>query len=533
MDSRFFAFFLAVFLSLTTSTAAQTGEERFHIWRFQGGRLNNGRFYIDLQKFPLYVKAGFNPSDAVSPDVHDGSWQVREQWYGAVIRRLGLPGLPKRAFLSPWGRPEQEWTFALPFTMDTSLMRADASLMRDGTPVIPCLYLATIGVNWEIYLNGTLIKREMYLAQRKITEERYERNVIIPINSKLPQKGGNVLVFRIVGDPTDYTTGFTYKSPYYIADYYYITHKHNETAQIILISIFAILGIYHFLFFAIFRENPYSLLCGIYFLGMGLYYLLRTHWIHQIIPNTAVTIRLEYFTLYLVIPAFMAYTDKLCNARYFIVIKIYSVFCVILAVTQLFFSRSYGSEAAAVWQTASIIAIVWIFIYNFILPVKRELKKGRRFTDILLNTYPGNLLIAFLIISITSIFDLIDSAALHYSLHLTNYSIVVFALSVTFMLFRMSVIKDRELKEKSALLEKATHPESAREKAFKSYGLTEREKEVARLMVEGLDNKDIGERLFLSNSTIAFHVTNIFRKFGILDGKNKGRALFLSKLLNG
>jgi DNA-binding NarL/FixJ family response regulator len=136
------------------------------------------------------------------------------------------------------------------------------------------------------------------------------------------------------------------------------------------------------------------------------------------------------------------------------------------------------------------------------------------------------------VIVITSTFDLIDALALHYSLHLTSYGMVVFALSVTFMLFRISVIKNRELKEKSALLEKATNPASAREKAFNSYGLTEREKEIARLMVEGFNNNDIGERLFLSNSTIAFHVTNIFRKFGIIDGKNKGRAMFLAKLLN-
>ena len=45
--------------------------------------------------------------------------------------------------------------------------------------------------------------------------------------------------------------------------------------------------------------------------------------------------------------------------------------------------------------------------------------------------YMGNLLIASLIIGLTSIFDLIDSLTLHYSLHLTGYSIVVFALSVT------------------------------------------------------------------------------------------------------
>jgi len=513
----FFAVFLAVLSALTAPAAAQARENRF---------------YIDLQKFPLYVKADFNPSEAASPDLQDGSWEVKEQWYGAVIRRLGLPGLPKRAFLSPWGRPEQEWTFVLPFTMDMSLTR-DTPLIRDAdAPIIPCLYLATIGINWEIYLNGTLIKRKMHLTDGRIIEQHYERDVIIPINNNLLQKGRNVLVFRIVGDPTDYTTGFTYQSPYYIADYDYITHKHNETTQIILISLLALLGIYHFLFFAIFRENRYSLICGFFCIGMGLYYLWRTRWIHQFIPNTNVVMRLEYFTIYFIIPALMAYTDKLCNARYFIVTKIYGTFCLILAVSQLFFSRTYGSEAAAVWQAASIIAIVWFFIYNFIFPINRELKKGKKFADTLINTYPGNLLIASLIIGITSIFDLVDSATLHYSLNLSSYGMVIFALSITFMLFRMSVIKDRELKEKSALLEKATSPESVREKAYNSYGLSEREKEVARLMAEGLDNKDIGERLFLSARTIAFHVTNIFRKFGIIDGKNKGRALFLAKLFN-
>lgn len=512
MDYRsFFAVFLTVFSALMTPTAAQARENRF---------------FIDLQKFPLYVRQQFTPSDAASPDLQDGSWQVREQWYGAVIRRLGLPGLPKRAFLSPWGRPEQEWTFVIPFTMDMALTEdADA-------PIIPCLYLATIGINWEIYLNGTLIKREMHLIGDSIIEEHYERNVIIPINSNLMQKGGNILTFRIVGDPTDYTTGFTYQTPYYFADYDYITQKHNETAQIILISILAILGIYHFLFFTIFRENRYSLICGFFCIGMGLYYLWRTQWIHQFIPNTNVVMRLEYFTIYFMIPALMAYTDKLCNARYFIVTKIYGAFCLILAVSQLFFSRTYGSEAAALWQVVSIIAMVWIYIHNIVFPFNRELKKGKKFADALANTYPGNLLVTVAFCVLTVVIDLIDSAVLHYSLNLSSYGMVVFALSVTFMLFRMSVIKDSELKEKSALLEKATNPESAREKAFKLYGLSEREKEVARLMVEGLDNKDIGERLYLSSRTVAFHVTNIFRKFGIIDGKNKGRAMFLVKLLN-
>jgi DNA-binding CsgD family transcriptional regulator len=500
--------FFAVFLTIlsTITAAAQTQENRF---------------YIDLQQFPLYIKADFNPSDAVSPDLQDGSWQVRDQWSNAVIRRLGLPGLPERAFLSPWGRPVREWTFALPFTMDVDI------------PLFSCLYLASIGVNWEIYLNGTLLKKEMHLTGGRITEQHSERDVIIPLDSRLLQKGENIFVFRIVGDPTDYTTGFIYKVPYYISEYAYIMRTHSEIDQIIIISILAMLGIYHFLFFAIFRENRYNLICGVFSLGMGLYYLWRTHWIYQIIPNTAVVVRLEFFTVYFMILALMAYTDKLCNVRYSIVTKIYGVFCLILALSQVFFSRPYGSETLIVWQLVSIPAMIWIFIYNVVLPFIRELKKGRKFSDTLVNTYPGNLSIAVAIIVLTVVIDLIDSFALHYSLDLTSYSMVIFALSVTLMLFRMSVIKDRELKEKSALLEMAANPASAREKIFNSYGLTEREKEIARLMVEGLDNKDIGERLFISSSTIAFHVTNIFRKFGIIDGKNKGRAVFLSKLIGG
>jgi len=484
------------------------------------------RFYIDLQGFPLYYKAGFDLSDAVSPDLQDGSWGVKDQWKGAVVRRLGLPGMPKRVFLSPWGSPEQEYTFALPFTMDMPLTADNES------PVIPCLYLASIGVNWEIYLNGTLIKKEMHLSDGRIKEQHYERNVIVPINNSLLQQGGNVLAFRIVGDPADYTAGFVYKAPYYIADYNYILQKHSDIDQIIIVLILVILGVYHFLFSAIFRENRYNLACGFFTFGMGLYYLWRTHWVYQIIPNTAVVVKLEYFTVFFMILALMIYTDKLCNGRYSIVTKVYGVFCAVLAVTQLFFSIPYGSEAAGVWQAGSIMAMVWIYIYNIVLPFIRELKKGRKFADALANTHPGNLLIAVALVMLTGVFDLVDALALHYSLDLTSYSMVVFAFSVTFMLFRMSVIKDRELKEKSALLENPANSAPAREKMFVSCGLTEREKEIARLMAEGLDNKDISERLFVSSSTVAFHVTNIFRKFGITDGKNKGRAMFLSKLIN-
>lgn len=45
--------------------------------------------------------------------------------------------------------------------------------------------------------------------------------------------------------------------------------------------------------------------------------------------------------------------------------------------------------------------------------------------------------------------------------------------------------------------------------------LTEREKEVLRLLAAGLTNRLIGERLYISETTAKFHVGNILRKLGV------------------
>ena len=46
-------------------------------------------------------------------------------------------------------------------------------------------------------------------------------------------------------------------------------------------------------------------------------------------------------------------------------------------------------------------------------------------------------------------------------------------------------------------------------------GLTERELEVLQLLATGLSNAKIGERLFISATTVKFHVSNIMRKLDV------------------
>ncbi len=54
-----------------------------------------------------------------------------------------------------------------------------------------------------------------------------------------------------------------------------------------------------------------------------------------------------------------------------------------------------------------------------------------------------------------------------------------------------------------------------KEPSAPTFELTEREKEILNLMVEGLPNTAIAERLVVSQSTVKFHVSNVLSKLGV------------------
>jgi two-component system, NarL family, response regulator LiaR len=75
-----------------------------------------------------------------------------------------------------------------------------------------------------------------------------------------------------------------------------------------------------------------------------------------------------------------------------------------------------------------------------------------------------------------------------------------------------------------ALIHAATKP------AETGFDLTEREREVLALMIKGLSNPDIAERLIVSRSTIKFHVSSILSKLGV-SGRTEAVALALDRKL--
>ena len=58
--------------------------------------------------------------------------------------------------------------------------------------------------------------------------------------------------------------------------------------------------------------------------------------------------------------------------------------------------------------------------------------------------------------------------------------------------------------------------------------LSPREIEVLNTLIDGLSNKEIGEKLFISVSTVKTHIINIYSKLGVknrVEAVNEGRKL--------
>ena len=65
--------------------------------------------------------------------------------------------------------------------------------------------------------------------------------------------------------------------------------------------------------------------------------------------------------------------------------------------------------------------------------------------------------------------------------------------------------------------------------AIKASGLTKREYEILELMANGLSNLQIGEQLFISESTVKTHVSNVLSK---LNSSRRTQAIQIARDLN-
>ena len=82
---------------------------------------------------------------------------------------------------------------------------------------------------------------------------------------------------------------------------------------------------------------------------------------------------------------------------------------------------------------------------------------------------------------------------------------------------------------KSYFLETARNPENNRQKEI--YKITTREREVLKLVVEGLSNQEIADKLYVNIRTVETHKTNILQKLQLKNSVDLVKFAIKNKLL--
>lgn len=98
----------------------------------------------------------------------------------------------------------------------------------------------------------------------------------------------------------------------------------------------------------------------------------------------------------------------------------------------------------------------------------------------------------------------------------SNFELVISFLAVTFFVLGLVFRKRFEFKPKTNQLNTN----------WEQLGISKREFEVLQELVSGASNKEIGEKLFLSESTIKSHLSSVYTKLNV---KNRSQAINKAK----
>ncbi len=414
---------------------------------------------INLDKEIIYVRKGFDTAWLdVIPSPGDGEWLVipgiTSGSRKVVLKELPLEGMPRRTFLSPKKYPPENFTFLTSFTMDEEGPALNSFLG---------IFFANIGENWAVYLNGHLVRSEIHVNGRgEITSYRHSREVLIPIDPRIMVTGRNILAARIIGDPTNIDSGFHRSTPFVIDTIEQLQKLRSEQATIILVFLYLFFGIYHLFIYIRRRDELFNLYYALFSILLFVYILSRTHAVYEFISDSTILHRVEYCSLYALVPLIGAFVDLLLTGTCSRLTKIYGAFYAILVIITLMpVSNPFAIDILRIWQVSVIIPLLyylfarigyqvysnWKRIYDryraHALPCRIIRTTERTITS----TTPGNLLAGAVILVACAIFDIADSMFWAYDIVLTQYGFFAFTMGITLILANRFLKTHKELEK--------------------------------------------------------------------------------------
>ncbi|MDR3304420.1 MAG: response regulator [Clostridiales Family XIII bacterium] len=408
--------------------------------------------YTDLMASPAYVKSGFEPAYASikDPEITDWTFVFPAGHKSDIIMPKidGGAGSADPDFLSLKERKTQDFTILIPFTLSRE---AIAFLFDANNPVVPGMYFAGIGDNWEVYINGEGVTKNLHLdAEGRITSHRAQRGVNFPFYRNILNEGENYLVIHVIGAEDSNTTGLYYSSPYYIGSFKNISAQENNMLTIAFCTVYIVLGIYHMLLYFLRKSDNYNFFFGIFSVLVAIYFFSRSSAIYIFSDNTAVTQRIEFASLYLVALFAPVFLEMLNFGRLKLPTALYGVVCAVFIALQSLSTVWFANDLLTIWQIIGAAFMVYVVVYDvlitFVIQVRKQAAAARESGEA--TTFPreffaglrklplGNIFLMMIFVAVTSILDILDARYAHTGIVLTRYSFFIMTIGMAFILAR-------------------------------------------------------------------------------------------------
>ncbi len=230
-------------------------------------------------------KPGFMPTDATGLRATDPNVKHTSQF------PINLNQLHQ----VPVGEGLVHFTLATTFTL---------SPLELNAPRTWAVRLAEVGEAWAIYLNGNLLRQEIYLTadEQNLLARRAVRGVVVPLNHTALQVGENTLVFHLVGYAPEqkvfpfWAPGLPLSKGYVVQPIdqalYEVVQEHLP--GVLLAAVYIFFGLYSLNFYWRRRVDAYYLYFALFVISIGVFVFSGSPFVHWLVFDTTFITKLNY-----------------------------------------------------------------------------------------------------------------------------------------------------------------------------------------------------------------------------------------------
>ncbi|MBN1501266.1 MAG: ATP-binding protein [Spirochaetes bacterium] len=400
---------------------------------------------VDLTTVPIYAIDDFNPEWVNSPPDFNSDWLYippsSNGFRSLKIKSMNFKtkGNPVKSLFIR--EKAHDYTFIFKFNLTGDVLNENRFLG---------LYLASIGPNYEIFINGQKIDSEIHISENgTITDRKYRKNYLAEIDH-YSLKTSNILMIRIIGEPSSNDCGFRQSKPYVIDYYNILAVERYDVIAYILIVVYFLIGIYHLYLFISYTKQKYYLYYAILSFIVFVYFLARTNNLYLYFKNSETATAVELVSLFMIMPVLGFFINSLLYNKIKKFFRMYFWFSVFLAVLIIVGNIRAKQVVLKLWQYTFLIPLLNIFIFDLIKSFlddfdnykskeqveNDKISKFHLIIKTFIYSVSGNILFGTVIVSITVIYDVINSLYIHASFFSSKYGFFIFMGSIAFIFSR-------------------------------------------------------------------------------------------------